>query len=201
MLINYHNSRCGRLVVWTRCNTSLCICLLFLLSTFKLNLSLIFPNCDIPSVFEFNIKYDQLCKLQLSHFLRVWWSLKTSNVNSNQWLLWLNKKFKNCHISTVIAKCLWCSQFTSHLNKCKFQSSTFSIGNPLIQVAIVSLQVQLITVLFGWFPKALSCWLMLQWCIWCIWYIFQWSTTFTQWSCKLAVFFPVFWKIFRFWKI
>ena len=46
MLINYHNCRWGRLVVWTCCNISLCIHLLFLLNTFKLNLSLIFPNRD-----------------------------------------------------------------------------------------------------------------------------------------------------------
>ena len=87
------------------------------------------------------------------HFWRVWWSRKISNVNSNQWLLWLNKKFKNCHISFVIAIHLWCSQFISHLNKCKVQSLTISIGNPLIQVAIVSYKLSWSLYFLAGFPK------------------------------------------------
>ena len=106
----------------------------------------------------------------------------------------------NCHISIVIAICLWCSQSISHLNKSEVQSSTFPIGKSLIQVAIVSLRVKLVTILLGWFSKVLSCWLTLHWCIWCIRCISQCSTTCAQWSCKLAVFLPVFWKNFRFWK-
>ena len=39
------------------------------------------------------------------------------------------------------------------VHKCKVQSLTFSTGNPLIQVAIVSLQVKLVTILLGWFSK------------------------------------------------
>ena len=53
--------------------------------------------------------------------------------------------------------CFYCSQFVTQLNKCKVQSSTFPIGNPLIQAAIVSLQVKLVTILSGWFSKVLSC--------------------------------------------
>ena len=51
---------------------------------------------------------------------------------------------------------LCCSQFITPLNKCKVQSSTFSTGNPLIQVAIVSLQVKLVTILLGWLSKKFS---------------------------------------------
>ena len=51
----------------------------------------------------------------------------------------------------------YCSQFITLLNKCKVQSSTFSSGNPLIQVAVVSLQVKLVTILVGWLSKILSC--------------------------------------------
>ena len=39
----------------------------------------------------------------------------------------------------------------------KVQSLTFSTGNPLIQVAIVSLQVKLVTILLGWLSKVLTC--------------------------------------------
>ena len=89
-------------------------------------------------------------------------------------------------------------QFTTLWNKCKAQSSTFSTGNPLIQVDFVSLQVKLVTILLGWLSKVLSCWLMLHWCIRSI---SQCGTTCAQWSCKLALFLPVFWNIFRFRKI
>ena len=69
----------------------------------------------------------------------------------------LNEKFKVCHISIVIAIWLCCSQFITLLNKYKVQGSTFSTGNPLIQVTIVSLQVKLVTILLGWLSKVLMC--------------------------------------------
>ena len=62
-------------------------------------------------------------------------------------VIWLLKIFNLAYFC--------CSQFTTLLNKCKLQSSTFSTGNQLIQVAIVSLQVKLVTRLYflAGFPK------------------------------------------------
>ena len=121
-------------------------------------------------------------------FSEVRWSWKTSHVKSNQWLLRLNEKFKICHISIVIAIQLCCFQFITLQNKCKVQSSTFSTGNPLIQVP----QVKLVIILLGWLSKVLTCCLVCPWCNWCIRCISQCSTSCAQlWFCNLA-FLPVF---------